>query len=147
MNSTTQTRRRDRILILTIRFILREVPAKRFVSRFMTLWKRIRGEREAIKEGWQRPFDTELVGELQQQRITPDEFSRHWRELWGYRSDNEFGFQAMIDRIFTACDAFEEKPVAEWEIDEGQLRESVSETLVSYIQGESRNGRQGQPAR
>jgi hypothetical protein len=81
----------------------------------------------------------ELVSHFLQKTISVDDFIRQYFAQWKADRDaqwsrvkagqsltpEEFALAAMLDPIFTACDAFAPSPQNEYEIDEEQLTEEI----------------------
>lgn len=55
-----------------------------------------------------------------------DAFMRQWRDDRDNHTLNDPKFQRLIDRIFTSCDCYSDKPEGEIEINEKQLKDEVS---------------------
>lgn len=122
---------------LVFDFLDSEIPARRFVPRFMRLWKKQRDEQWALKSTWSEPFDEQLQAGFLARTISGEEFSKRWHELWGHRTEHDVRFQEFLDTTFTACDVYRDDPRDRREdfgYDEDQLRSSVAESLSSYFQ-------------
>jgi hypothetical protein len=117
---------------LIINFLESETPAARFVPNFMRLWRKERDAQWAKKSDWSEPFDEHLQAALLGKKMTPEEFSRRWKELWGY-SDLDVMFHEMIDRIFSACDDYHVGPGSDPSEEENRLRLFVAEAISSYF--------------
>jgi hypothetical protein len=128
---------KDRYLDLIHSFLNSELDGPTFEAAFMRLWKQDRDEQWARKQSWPEPYDEQLQNALKGGAITADEFSQRWRELWGYPSREEQGLIDMLDRVFTASDAFVADPQLrsqpEVEYDEDQFRSEVGRIFESYI--------------
>ena len=135
--------RRKRLLHLLIRFINAETRAPRFVDGFFRLWRENRDSQSEIKKTWDEPFDEQLQAAFLRKEISKEEFTSRWNRLWGVRSESELAFLEMIDQIFSACDRFQERPDAEYELNENQLRAFAAESLASYLQVVAKQGEIG----
>jgi hypothetical protein len=112
------------------RFLARDVSAGDFVLQFIELWKRDRDEEDHVRLTWDRPYDQELIKQHQSGALTDGELSEQWRRLWGI-SEPGAVLRGVLDRVFTACDVFNENPErASYELDEAGLRSEVQHLIV-----------------
>ena len=126
---------RKKIRSLILEFLSFEIPEDPFVARFMRLWKKERDAQWSIKSTWNEPLlDKQLQAEFLDKRISPDEFTRRWNELWGF-TGNDVEFHDMIDTIFSACDDYRPDRGSDSEFEKDKLRASVTEAFRSYFNG------------
>lgn len=117
---------------LILEFLDFEIPADRFVSRFTKSWKKERDAQWLIKSSWDEPLDEQLQGEFLGKKLSREEFSRRWNELWGY-SETDAKFHDMTDTIFSACAGFRSDPDSDPGSEAEGLRTSVAEAFLSYL--------------
>ena len=121
---------RERYGQLVRDFLSGRVDGPTFEQAFLALWRADRDEEYARKRDWAEPYDLQLQSALRQGSITGEEFSRRWRDLWGYQSPDDLAWREALDEIFSACDAFVADPAlrtgAPGENDEDQFRAAVA---------------------
>ena len=127
---------KDRYLELIHRFLTSAIDGPTFEAAFLRLWRQDRDEQWARKETWPEPYDEHLESALQRGEITAEDFSQQWRQLWGFPGQDDQDLIDMLDRVFTACDAFVADPQLrsrpDVEYDEDQFRSEVGRILGSY---------------
>ena len=116
-------------------FVQCELDAMTFVKQFLHARDQDKAKEWAITATWDKPYDQLLIADLRQGKIAQEEFSRRWDELFGW-SPEEKAFLQLLDRMYSACDAFIDDPALsmdpEQEYDEQQLRERVAMELQAY---------------
>jgi hypothetical protein len=117
-------------LQLIHQFLNFEIDAESFCQKFSSLWKIDRDEQESQRNSWSERYDLQLIDAFQRKEIMAEEFERKWVELHGYGEYKHL--LEMVDKIFTACDAFNPKPESEYEIDEVELRNELRTQFANY---------------
>ena len=119
-----------RYLQLINRLLSSEVDGETFCREFSSLWKSDRDEQYAERAAWPGRYDLQLIEAHSRGEISTEEFGRKWDDLFGYAGHEHL--LEMLDRVFTACDAFDPEPEREMDIDESQLKREVSGHLAAY---------------
>ena len=109
-----------------------------FCSEFTSQWRQDRDEELAKAESWPRRYDLDLIAAQQRGEISVEEFSRAWGERWEQVGHEHL--HAMVDRVFSACDAYQED-AGPGEITEKDLREEVRACLGAFELDERERGR------
>src|SRR5260370_6212715 len=99
----------------------------------MKLWKKERDAQRSEKLSWSEPFDEQLQAAFLAKKLSQEEFSRRWRELWGYRSEVDVKFYDLIDKLFSACDGYRDDRGSEFEYNKGRFRSFVAEAFSTYL--------------
>ena len=126
-------------LTLMKRFLNSEIDGKTFQVMFLGMWRRDRDESYSKAESWPKRYDIDLMETRLRGEMTGEEFSKRWRDLWGYEPTRWLEIQ---DRLFRDVDRFEpDKSAYEaskqdpdpynaaYYITEEELREKVKEYL------------------
>jgi len=82
------------------------------------------------EDNYKRIIDTFLANEIDVNKFI-DQFMNQWRKDRDENVKNDNRFQRLIDRIFTSCDCYNEKPEKHFEIDENKLKQEVE--LLRHI--------------
>src|SRR5574341_920475 len=114
------------------RFVQCEMDALTFVTQFLHARDQDKAKEWAITTTWDKPYDQLLIADLRQGKISQEEFSQRWDELFGW-SREEKAFLQLLDRVYSACDAFIDDPALStapaYVYDAQQLREEVAKEL------------------
>jgi hypothetical protein len=117
------------------RFVQCELDAMTFVKQFLHARDKDKAKEWAITATWDKPYDQLLIADLRQGKISQEEFSRGWDELFGWSPEEKVCLQ-LLDRVYSACDAFIDDPALSMdpahEYDAQQLREMVAKELQAY---------------
>ena len=117
------------------RFIKCEMEAHGFVKQFFDTRNKDKEKEWAITATWDKPYDRLLLADLREGKLSQEEFSRKWDELFGW-SQKEKKVLQILDGLYSACDTFLDDPALstdpEHEYDEHQLREAVAKALQEY---------------
>ena len=105
------------------------ISAVDFERNFSTLWDADRDEIYEQCNKWERRFDIELQEKLIAGKISGEEFSKRWNELWGI-TDEISALSDILDRTYTTCDCFwpditDEEANPPLELSETLFREEV----------------------
>ncbi len=106
-------------------FVKGDLGGPAFVRKFLKLWKADRDAQWAAEGDGMKTIDEPLQDAFAN-RQPPTPKGRQ-------QSNLEIKFIDMLDKVFSACDAFNVDPKDDWELDEGQLRSFVAEMLESYF--------------
>lgn len=116
-------------LIIT-KFLNHEISPDLFISEFTELWMTFRDDQMKIKESWDRPYDQELISERIQGKLTSEEFSEKYLELWGITEFKDF--DKMINYIHSLFSSYAPEPESEWQVNEDNLRAQVTNIFQEY---------------
>ena len=95
----------NKYLELFANFCNCSIDAVNFEKCFSKFWESDRDELYDKKNNWERPFDLELQNALVEERISKEEFSKQWRELYGL-TDEMCVLCDILDRTYTTCNCF-----------------------------------------
>jgi hypothetical protein len=96
---------RDKYLQLLLAFSDQSLAATDFVDGWFRLRYADLKEEDNLCKKWERRFDIELETEVFQGKISKEEFSKRWCELWGL-TDEISSLCNILSRVFTTCDCF-----------------------------------------
>ncbi len=117
------------------KFVQCEIDAPTFVTQFLHTRDQDKAKEWAITSTWDQPYDQLLLADLRQGTISQEAFAQRWDELFGW-SPEEKAFLQLLDRVYSACDAFRDDPALSTapahEYDAQQLREAVAKELHAY---------------
>ena len=82
------------------------ITAVNFEKDFSMLWEASRDEMYERRKDWERRFDSELLRELDEGKISHDEFNKRWNDLWGM-TDDVLALSDILNRTYTTCDCFD----------------------------------------
>jgi hypothetical protein len=120
----------ERYINLIQQFLKFEINSETFCDTFFKLRREDRKIYDAKIESWSERYDLQLIEALKQEKITKEEFSQKWAELWGYK--DYVYFEEMLDQIFTSCDCYTPVPSLAWEISGEQLLSEIRKLHDAY---------------
>src|SRR3990172_13023249 len=86
-----------------------KLTAVEFQNSVLRLSREDRAAEDAERASWPRRVDVELQTDYLNGLMSPDEFSRRWRELWGITPE-ELRKSIIIGEIFSAVDQYCSEP-------------------------------------
>lgn len=95
-------------LTLMKRFLKGDIDGKSFQKTFLDMWRSDRDASYARAEKWPKRYDIELLDARLRGELSADEFSKRWRELWGYEPTR---WLEISESLFRDVDRFEPDPV------------------------------------
>jgi hypothetical protein len=111
-------------------FLKAEITPETFRDKFFNLRREDGKANDAKMESWPERYDLRLIEQMQHGKITKEEFSQKWAELWGYK--DYVHFEEMLDQIFTSCDCYAPAPSLAWDIDGEQLSDEIKRLYNAY---------------
>lgn len=130
---------KENYLRLSREYISGARNAEALCTELMALWRCDRDEELAQAASWPQRYDLELLAANQEGRLSDEAFSAAWTDLWGYAGQEHL--HAMVDRLFSACDAFEDNANGPPAISDDELREEVIKSVGEYELDERRQRR------
>jgi hypothetical protein len=121
-----------KFLALIKSLLVHEVSIDQFCDDFTDLWIEFRDKTSnEARQTWDERYDIKLIESRLRGEITPDDFSKQFRELCGLTEEISH-FCDLVDPIHSMCSAYNPLPKSDWEINEDQLRAEVEASLTNY---------------
>jgi hypothetical protein len=115
------------LAVLIKNFSKHEISADTFCSEITRLWISYRDFQEDIKKTWEEPYDKKLIEARLQGSLSPEEFSKEYRKLWGIVQEDTF--YTLLNSAHSLCSIFSNSPLCEWEINENDFRQELDKII------------------
>jgi hypothetical protein len=122
---------KKQFLILIKRFMNNDILVDSFCSETTQLWIRYRDIEEDIRKTWDESYDQKLIEACLEGSLSPEDFEKQYRELWGLNEKNDF-FE-LLNGTHSACSVFSPSLMYDWEINEHQLRREIKTLSTAFM--------------